>query len=183
MNLVNKTIIALATGVVLTTSAAHATGGQPYFGAKIGQFDVDADDSDINLDKPTAYGVYGGYSFNKNLAVEAEYIKSSDADVTVDGFDDKSEFNAETIGLYGVYRYNLPNQLDALYVKGKLGVARSKVDAKGADSVYDSGVAGGLGLGYDLTNNVSIEGEYTKLPDPADDASSDLWTIGAHYRF
>lgn len=186
MNLVNKTIIALATGVVLTTSIAHATGGQPYIGAKIGQFNVD-NNADTDIDDATAYGVYAGYSFNNNFGAEVEYLTSKDTDFTEeDG--EKGEYSLNTTGLYATYHHHFPNQYRNLYAKGKLGVAKTKVELNDSHSFDETGIAGGVALGYNLSSTAAIELEYTKLPsiDETDDnaeTDSDLWTIGAHYRF
>ncbi|MFP3366527.1 hypothetical protein R0J93_23065, partial [Pseudoalteromonas sp. SIMBA_148] len=60
MKTLQKTLLALATGSLLTVSAQAAVNygngytGQPYVGAKVGQFDLDIN----NADDPTAYGVY-----------------------------------------------------------------------------------------------------------------------------
>ena len=58
----------------------------------------------------------------------------------------------------------------------------------GNDDKYDeSGVAGGVGLGYNLSPNASVEAEYTRLPsvDVTNNVSvdTDLVTVGAHYKF
>lgn len=185
MNFLNKTILTLATGALLTTTAAHATSGHPYIGAKLGQFSVDADD--VNLDKPTAYGVYAGYSLDHHFGAEAEYITSSNADWKAeDG--DKGEYSANTMGLYGTYHYHFPNELHNLYAKGKLGFAKVEIDDKEGDSIDDTGIAGGISLGYNLSKDAAIELEYAKLPkiEESDEdfkIDSDLITLGAHFRF
>lgn len=185
MNTLNKTLIALATGAVLTTSAAHATGGQPYVGAKIGQFNVDVD-SKADADNATAYGVYAGYSFDHHFGAEAEYLTSSDADYTYAG-GREGEYNMDTAGIYGTYHYHFP-AYTPLYVKGKLGLAQTSIERDDGRDADDSGLAGGVALGYNLGTTAAIEAEYTKLPsiedvDDMPDYDADLWTIGAHYRF
>lgn len=188
MNFLNKTILTLATGALLTTTAAHATSGHPYIGAKIGQFNTDADDADINLDKPTAYGLYAGYSFDHHFGAEVEYITSNDADWTDDFDNSKGEYSVNTAGLYGTYHHHFPNELHNLYVKGKLGVAQTELDVDNGDSVDDTGIAGGIALGYNLSNQAAIELEYAKLPSIDEDnetvgVDADLITLGAHFRF
>ncbi len=188
MKALNKTLIALATGAILTTSAAHATGGQPYIGVKVGQSHIDVDDTDINVDKSTTYGVYAGYSFDNHFGAELEYISSQDADFTDDFDDSEGELNMNNIGLYGTYHHHLPNELSNLYVKGKLGFAKIDIENNEGYSIDDSGVAGGVAVGYNLGTNTSVELEYSKLPsiDETDDTleiNTDMWTIGAHYRF
>lgn len=185
MKALNKTLLALLATTAMTAGANAAlytnTGtatyaGQPYVGVKAGQFNVDAD----NADNPTAYGVYGGYNFTPNFGAEVEYMGSSDADLGTD-----STLNAQTVGAYGTYRYNFP--ASPVYAKGKLGFAQTKLKAenKAGTSSYeadDTGVAGGVGLGYNFAPNMSVEAEYAMLPS-VEDVDTNLWTIGAHYKF
>lgn len=174
MKTLQKTILALAAGTLLSVSAQAAMGqaGQPYVGAKVGQFLVDAD----GLDDLTAYGAYAGYNFTPNWAAEVEYVGSSDKDI--DGIPG-AEYNLKTYGAYGAYRYTFPNT--ALYAKGKIGVAKAEVKASAAGtsaSDSESGIAGGIGLGYNFNPNMSVETEYAYV---AEDVS--LLTIGASYKF
>lgn len=190
MNTLNKTLIALATGAVLSTTASahvnttHTTSyanGETYVGVKAGQFDVDLD----NADNANAYGIYVGHEFYNGLGIEAEYVGSDDTDISnglIDG-----EYNVKEYGLYGTYRHHFNNS--PLYGKAKLGVAKAEIEAnygkvatiatKESDA---TGVAGGLGLGYDIGNNFTIEGEYDMIAG-GDDLDANLWTIGAHYNF
>ncbi len=185
LNTINKTLIALVAGAVLTTGANAAVNynsmGQAYAGVKAGQFDVDA--KGVDTDKPTAYGVYGGFDFGQGFGVEAEYLTSADADFTADN-GDKGEFNTKSYGAYGTYRYNFPNS--GLYAKGKLGFAKSEIKAEEGEKQKDSGVAGGIGLGLNLSSNLSLEGEYTVLPSiDVNDEKLDvsLMSVGAHLKF
>ena len=180
MKTLQKTILALVAGSLLTVGAQAATTygngytGQPYVGLKVGQFDLDID----NADDPTAYGVYGGYNFDQNFGIEAEYVGSDDADYTSLG--QKGEVDAKSYGAYGTYRYQLPNT--GLYAKGKLGVAKTEVEGKGTltqnFSDSDTSLAGGVGLGYSVNPNFSVEAEYDKLGSDAD-----LMTVGAQLKF
>ena len=180
MNTLQKTLIALATGSLLSVSAQAAVSyaGQPYVGVKAGKFMVDID----NVDDPTAYGVYGGYNFDPNFGVEVEYVGADDADINVTG--GKGELSTKTYGAYGTYRYYFPNT-SGLYAKGKLGIAKTEADATvtragvtRTASSDDTGLAGGVGLGFAVNNNISIEGEYAKV-----DSDADLLTVGAHLKF
>ena len=96
MNTLQKALIALSVGSLLSVSAQAAVNyaGQPYVGVKAGKFMVDADD----LDDPTAYGVYGGYNFDPNFGIEAEYEGSGDADYY------NGDIDAKSYGEYGTYR-------------------------------------------------------------------------------
>ena len=180
MKTLQKTLIALAAGSLLSMGAQAAVSygngytGQPYVGAKVGQFDLDVD----GADKPTAYGVYGGYNFDPNFGIEAEYVGSDDADYY------NGDIDAKSYGAYGTYRYQFPNT--GLYAKGKLGVAKTEIEGnylvKDAErksiSQSDTSLAGGIGLGYSVNPNFSVEAEYDKLGSDAD-----LMTVGAQLKF
>ncbi|KRG33337.1 porin family protein [Psychrobacter sp. P11G3] len=191
MKNLQKALIAAIFGSVVTMSAQAAISfgaGQSYAGAKIGQYSPDDVDDDA-----VSYGVYGGYKFTPNLGVEAEYLTTGDADAFNDSFE-KSEYNAEVYGLYGTYDYAFPNT--ALYAKGRLGIAKSKIDGDYTNkfdasenesySYSDTGLAGGLGIGYNITPVASIEAMYNFYPtieDEGDDLDSNGITLGAHYKF
>ena len=180
MKTLQKTLLALAAGSLLSVGAqaavAYGNGytGQPYVGVKVGQFDVDVD----GADDPTAYGVYGGYNFDPNFGIEAEYVGSDDADYY------NGDIDAKSYGAYGTYRYQFPNT--GLYAKGKLGVAKTEIEgnflAKDLErktlSQSDTSLAGGIGLGYSVNPNFSVEAEYDKLGSDVD-----LMTVGAQLKF
>ena len=180
MKTLQKTLLALAAGSLVSMGAQAAVSygngytGQPYVGVKVGQFDLDVD----GADKPTAYGVYGGYNFDPNFGIEAEYVGSDDADYY------NGDIDAKSYGAYGTYRYQFPNT--GLYAKGKLGFAKAEIDASLSDvlgntiseSDSDSGVAGGIGLGYNFNPSMSVEAEYDYV---AEDIT--LLTLGAHIKF
>ena len=161
-------------GAQAAVSYGNGYTGQPYVGVKVGQFDLDVD----GADKPTAYGVYGGYNFDPNFGIEAEYVGSDDADYY------NGDIDAKSYGAYGTYRYQFPNT--GLYAKGKLGVAKTEIEGnylvKDAErksiSQSDTSLAGGIGLGYSVNPNFSVEAEYDKLGSDAD-----LMTVGAQLKF
>ncbi len=186
MKNLQKALLAVIAGSVMTMSAQAAENyaGQPYAGVKVGQYSPDDVDDDA-----VSYGVYGGYKFTSNFGIEAEYLTTSDADAFDDSFE-KSEYSADVYGLYGTYDYVFPNT--ALYAKGRLGVAKNEIDVDYTDKLdssesesysrSDTGVAGGVGVGYNITPMASIEAMYNFYPT-VDDLDSNGITLGAHYKF
>lgn len=181
MKTLNKAILALATSSVLAVSANAAVSygangvGQPYVGVKVGQIDVDVDGA--NADKATAYGIYGGYNFDRNFGIEAEFLGTDDADLTAGNA--KGEYDAKTYGAYGTYRYQFAGT--PVYAKGKLGVAKTDVQSTSGNIVLDkdkTSVAGGVGLGFQPTANFGIEAGYNYL-----NADANMWGVGAHLTF
>ena len=195
MKMLQTTVLALATASLLSVSAQAAVNyaGQPYIGAKDGHYSPDIDDAD-DIDDATSYGVYGGYKFTPEFGVEAEYLTTSDTDVFEDAVE-KAEYSADVLGLYATYDYAFPNT--ALYAKGRLGFAKNEVNVDVTNKISsslnesfsesDTGVAGGLGLGYNFTPMVSAEAMYNFYPSidlgDGDDFDASGITLGAHFKF
>lgn len=191
MKNLQKALLAVIAGSVMTMSAQAALNyaGQPYAGVKIGQYSPDDAEDDA-----FSYGVYGGYKFTPEFGLEAEYLTTSDTDAFEDSFE-KSEYNADVYGLYATYDYAFPNT--AVYAKGRLGVAKNEIDVDYTDkldasenesfSMSDTGVAGGLGLGYNVSPMASVEVMYNVYPtidfDDGEDLDANGVTLGAHFKF
>lgn len=174
----------LAINAHAAISYGDSNAGQVYVGAKIGQIDAG---------KPknaTVYGAYAGYNFDRSLGLEAEYLNSDNKDYNADGLEHKYE--AKSYGAYGTYRYHLQNT--PFYAKGKLGVAKTKIE--GVAGVASENIllpdpirvtktysedkthlAGGVGIGFSQ-GKFGVEAGYTYL-------NSDVgtWNIGAHFVF
>lgn len=195
MKTLHKTLLAFTTGTLMTVGANAAVyqnntagyAGQPYVGVKVGQTQLDLNTAGVETDNPVAYGIYGGYNFDPNFGVELEYVGTDKEDLKSNGVK-YGEAKQKTYGAYGTYRYTFPNT--NLYAKGKLGLAQNKIEADGTTFSVDSSktaVAGGVGLGYNVTPMVSLEAEYEKLPTVEvlgnNDADADLVSVGAHVKF
>lgn len=172
-----KALLALVVGCSMSAGAQAAVANQPYIGAKVGQFLVDAD----GFDDLTAYGLYAGYNFTPEFGMEVEYVGSSEESINLSGVN--VDYDLKTYGIYGTYRYAFPDT--ALYAKGKLGFAKAETDMEASrfgvrytESGSDTGLAGGIGLGYSVSPNVAIEGEYAIIAEDVD-----LLTIGANFKF
>lgn len=174
MKVLSKIVLATAVIAAATTASANvnygksAMAGQPYVGIKVGKFKLDGDIKD-----PTAYGVYGGYNFDQNFGAEVEYVGSSDVAVGA------AEFNAKTYGAYGTYRYHF--NATPVYLKGKLGIAKTETELKGSSiSVKDdsTGLAFGVGAGYAPTANIALEANYDRVASDVD-----VYSVGASLKF
>ena len=182
MKLLQKTLLAVTAGALMSVGAqaavtyGNAMTAQPYIGAKIGQYDLDN-----ASDEATSYGIYGGAKFTPNWGVEAEYMTTSDED-----FDSAREYSADTYGLYGTYDYTFPGS--QMYAKGRLGISKNEVDVDGYGSESDTGIAGGVGLGYNLASNAAVEIAYDWYPTVDDvaykgDLDASGITLGANFKF
>lgn len=181
MNNLTKTLLALAVLPMIAVSAQAQVGelaGSPYIGAKAGQIILDDEGLD-SLDNANALGAVIGYQATPSIGVEVEYMGSKSADLVDDGV--AADYKANTYGLYGTYKHNFNNS--PVYASARVGVAkvRVEVDELGEKSKYaESGVAGGLGLGYNVTPKVNVEAQYNMFDN---DADARIWSVGANYKF
>lgn len=187
MNTVSKTLLTLILASVAGVSQAAISYGattlnQPYVGVKVGQYDVEN-----YAKKGFSYGIYGGYNFDRNFGVEAEYQSSRPTvfENEVNNAKFNTEYQVKSYGAYGTYRFHFVDM--PFYAKAKLGVARTEFDAKSTGvlsgfiqpvSTHKTKPSGGLGLGYAPTPNLNIEAGYNLTT-----ADVKQVTVGAHFAF
>ncbi len=164
-----KVLLSAVVATSLLSGVAYAAPVGPYLGAKVGSYMVD--DSDVNFDDGTSFGVYGGYDFGSGLSVEAEYNTSSGNDVSYQGVV-VGDYDISNFGIYGAYRF-YPSLYNGLSLKAKIGLISEKVDVNSKNGFYsesnsDTGLSFGVGAGLALTPQVSIEGEYTVIEQDVD---------------
>lgn len=176
MNKLFTALLATATVACFATTANAAIdlSGQPYAGVKIGAMDIDA----TNAPSLTSYGVYAGYDMANGFGVEADFTGTQEKALKSS---ENIDVSAKNYGLYGTYKYNL----DAMpvYIKGKLGAAKTEVTLKStltSDKYKESEttVAGGIGAGYNFTDNISAEVMYNKVHGDVNN-----YTAGVHFKF
>lgn len=180
MKTLQKTLLGLTASIALISgaNAIDYSNGQAYVGVKAGQFNTKSSIAGTNFKKQTAYGVFGGYQLDPNWGVEAEFLGSDKGDVTIAGTK-VGDLKTKSYGVYGTYNYNFATT--PVYAKGKLGLVKTEVEAKTAARTVkadDTGLAYGVGVGYQATPALSVEAEYAK---PEKDTN--LWTIGAKFKF
>lgn len=182
---------AAGTSVFAQTQAQTS---QPGFyggvGAGVGRTDVDVGGISGSTDKrDNAWKLFGGYQFNRYIAVEGGYVNLGKASVAGPQGFATLDSNAWQVGAVG----SLPlNQQFAL--TGKLGLARTNTDASGsvggipfAGSGHDTAPTYGLGMRYDLTRTVALRGDWDRYRvnngGIGGKSDSDLFTVGAQFKF
>ncbi len=203
----------VAAALVASVPAAHAAGNEGWYaGASLGQsvqrlggsgldsaFAGQGITTSTSMDRDTsAWSLFAGYQLNPNFALEGGYVNlgrfhySSTASAPA----------ADTLsGDYGV-RGLEGSALGILpfgsgwSAFGKLGLmysdTRLNAGSGGAVAVSDESHRGtdpllGAGLSYDLTQNVSLRGEWTRYFGVGDSATGkgdiDRYSVGVAYRF
>ncbi|NOH73113.1 OmpA family protein [Vibrio pectenicida] len=168
-----KLAVTISTSLIVLSNTVNAL---PYVGAKVGYTWID-DECQVGYlcddDKSGSVGIYGGYTFNNFLAVEAGYDylgKFTGAGLSDDSIDAFTLAPKLTFGIN-----------DAVNVYGKLGGAYVNYGDKSDESFL-----GALGLEFDVIENGSIRVEYQSLTDINNDivrAKANTAYIGFSYRF
>lgn len=158
--------------LMVAALAAALSGGvlaQGYGGVDIGSTKI------TNLGSKSGLGVYGGYSFNKSMAVELGYRKLGSWKVGV------GDVDVSTFQLSGLFGAPISDSVSAY---ARLGMGRVKVKASLAVSPYslgsesDSKFLWGLGLDAKFADNMSGRVEYQK---PASDTGT--FSLGLKFSF
>jgi len=186
----------LALGMIAATTAlpaaAQMSASNAYVGGSIGQSKYNTDcPSPLSCDdKDTAFRLFGGYQFNRNIAAELGYADMGKAKLTGPGGTD--EMAATAFDLSAVLMW--PFQGTGFNVFGRLGAYAGKLELSGPDhgSKNTTNLTYGLGAGYDFNKNIGVRGEwqrYSKMKvrndatGVEDDGDVDVLSIGVLWRF
>jgi OOP family OmpA-OmpF porin len=130
--------------------------------------------------KDTAWKLFGGYRFHRNIAAEAFWGEWGEISVRTGAVSATAKIR--TIGVAGVGI--LP--LGQFELFGKLGIGSSKTTASGSApgqtiTASDSGsdLLYGLGATYNFTRNLGVRAEWERL----NDSEVDIMSVGLQYRF
>ncbi|OON64128.1 hypothetical protein B0920_12585 [Massilia sp. KIM] len=173
-----KLIFAIVAGSAIVGAAqAQSTAGRGYVGAAA----VSAKNQTVDAHKADGK-LFAGYDFNQNMGVEAGWVNHHKTDFA------RGAVNGSTEG-YGTYvaaKYTVPvNERVSAY--GKLGVSHSerKLNTNlGRIKDDDTGGYGGLGLQYQVNQNVALTAEFERYGKSKDyGAKPNVWSVGMKYGF
>jgi OOP family OmpA-OmpF porin len=179
-------LLVIAAATAFTTSAFAADSGF-YVGADIGTSQQGVNGPGSTNTHPSVGGIYGGYNFDKNFGVEANYSYLGKAKI-----EGQSEVETQLFGVDLVGRYPVSEKLD-LY--GKLGVAYvdRQLDYAAGGSDSEAGIAGKFGVGaeYKIAKNIGVRAELAHYmgapkfegPGYEYDDNFTTFTLGMNYRF
>jgi len=160
MSLKKTTIAALMAVSGVVVSSASFAQSKPadtgfYVGASVGQ----ATSGDCNLpscdDSDTSYRVFGGYQFNRHLAVEGGYAPLGE----VSGGNLKLETNAWDLVGVGIWPFN-----PQFSVYGKLGFysAEAKLSGTFSGKKTSTDLTYGVGGQFNVTPNLGLRLEWQR---------------------
>jgi OOP family OmpA-OmpF porin len=182
-------ILGLASAVAFAGPAAAQDRPGFYVGGSLGQSEHADQCEGVGAgiscdDKDTAWKVFGGYQFNRYVAVEVGYTNLGEATAAAGGVtvtDEATAFEVVAVGMYPI--------IDRLSVYGKLGLFRGELDRSSNNPAVVTGsnsqtdITFGFGLRYDITSNIAVRGEWQTYREVGDITDVNVISIGALFRF
>lgn len=189
--MIRDTIAAAAFALAFASTQASAQG---FLGASIGQSDIDEEIASGLITsgsvdgKDTAWKLFGGYMFSRNLGLEVGYASLGEAsyegeffgDAVTGGKVEVSGFNVAVIG-------NLPLS-ERFSLFGKLGLFIWEAEASDttaglpfSDASDGTDISFGIGLSYDFTRQLGMRAEWEMFQ--IDEVEASLLSVGLVWRF
>lgn len=147
---------------------------QGYLGGSVGQADLDLPD----FEDPTSFSVFGGYRFNKYIAIEGSYIDFGDADDDIEPIwtIDASGFDASVLVIWPITdRFEIYGRVGATAWEAELSEAGygKLEDDDGTDLSY------GAGFAFNFTEHVGAFAQFVRV----NDIDVDNLSIGVKFSF
>lgn len=175
-------------GAFVAFASGHALADENsglYLGAGVGDFSTefdDIDDVDIDFDEDSdATKFFGGWRFNRWVAVQVDYTDFGDSEGTVDLLNIETETTGLTPSIVGTLPLLGPVEL---FAKAGMIFYNLEVTAGGDELIDESGedVMYGAGIGVTILERLALRAEYEVIEiDEIDDAEA-IW-ITASWRF
>jgi OOP family OmpA-OmpF porin len=193
----NRVKMALASGIVFSASlalcapaAAQKQDVGLYIGGAFGMSSFDMDTTGITNprvdDSDSGFKLYGGYQFNRNLAVEVGYVDFGSVGIggSIGGipFNGNIDVTAMTVAAVGTLPLN-----ESFSLLGKAGIwnwdAKASVAALGTTGNGSSSGTDpffGVGLRYNINRNLGVQLEVEQY---SGDDSITYTSLGLRYKF
>lgn len=163
---------------------SHAAEPGFYLGGSIGQTSADICDGLSGCDdEDTGFKIFGGYSFNKNFAIEGGYFNPGESRVSGPGGFLSIEGSSIFVDAVGIIPLN-----EKFSLLGKIGLQRWEAEAKGvvlgapvSESDDGTDLKFGLGAQFDITQNFGARVEWERFD--FDDTDIDFLSVGVLFRF
>jgi OOP family OmpA-OmpF porin len=159
-----------------------------YIGGAIGQADFQDACEDISAvftscdEKDSAWKVFGGFQFNRNLAIELAYGNLGEVSVSGPGVSATVETTVWDLMAVGSFPI-----MDKLSVYGKLGLFRADLEGRSNVGVSaddsETGLTFGIGFRFDITRNLGVRTEWQRYNEVDGELDADVLSIGLLWRF
>ncbi|MFZ3407832.1 OmpA family protein [Vibrio chagasii] len=164
-------------------AAAPSIAATTYVGAKVGMGWLDSAcvDSVSCEDDSVAGGLYGGYNFTDNIALElnADYLGDYDTSFNYNGTTQRYSDSIIAISLSPMYRLAIKQEFDVFFKAGPAYIMHDDED--------DVVLALGIGAEKQFADDWAVRLEYQYFDDFDDkiiqDLNSNLVTVGLSYNF
>lgn len=174
----------------MLSSAAFAQG---YVGLGVGPGKLDFDCADATTCDTTSTGwkLFGGYKFSPNWGVEVNYFDFGKAVASLDTGEGILSGEVKGTGLGAGVALFAPFAPDWSGV-ARLGIASTKAKVSGTfagtsatDSETSTNAYYGLGLGYAVSKNVSVDAaiDFSKIKYAGESVKTRLFSVGLTYSF
>ena len=176
----NKKWFAAMLGAAAMAVSAGAIAQQAdtgwYVGGSIGQ-------SDLDIDKDTAWKISAGYQLNRNLSVELGYTNLGE--VSESAFGATASFEATAFEVIGLYKFPVANQLSIYGLAGIAmveGEATVSIPGLGSQSTSDDSteLTFGVGAQYDFSRNMGARLQWQRY---GADEDIDVISVGVVVKF
>ena len=184
MNHSKGQLAGLLISILLVFPGIAAADGHWLFGGAIGTASIDESIDGFGFDADsTAYRLYGGYQFNEYFALEAGYMNLGSFDEQIQQGGEIVPISADADGFTFAARASVPlgQKFDLHGTVGSFFWDGSNEIAGVGDNVSDSNIYFGAGLGYSLSNNVSLTADAAQYE--LDNVDSTVYTIGFQVNF
>ena len=188
-------LLALAAGPVLAQSddrrseldnpqGAYLGAGVGDFSAAVDEIDAIDDIDDVGIDfsdGDNAMKLFGGYRFNRYLAVQADYVdfgeSSGAVSPSVRGTSDIQGIAPSVVGTLPIGPIELFGRVGMMFYEVDLNLTGGRViDESGEDLVW------GAGIGIDVAERFNIRLEYEEIDIERLDESDAVW-LSAAWKF
>ena len=138
--------------------------------------------SEMDQDRMGNVTFLAGYDFNEYIAVEGRYTTS---------FTKENIVEMSAWSILAKPQYPVTEEFSVYALLGFGGVTMDSIDDAYYVDVNDNGFQWGLGLSYDVTENITVFGDYMSLANGMDGifwdgelaADADAFTLGMTYKF
>ena len=195
-----KATIVAAVLAALVAAPAWSQDTGAYLGASIGQVEHKEGCEGVSIScdqKDTSWRLFGGYQFNRHLAVELGYADLGESKasgvqsgVNVNATAEVAAFDVSAVGSLPIF--------DKLFAYGRAGIyyAETEVRASGTlggfsassgDKETNTGLVLGIGLKYEFLRNFAVRAEFQRYFEvgggDVGESYVDVLSLGVLFRF